>query len=134
MKKWLLSLFFFSFLSPFTLFGQAFARIYFEKKQIRTAGIVLPSPPTATGTFFYGESGKPFVGLYLLPKIPVYPTDPSSSAAMRNLLPKWTPESLPFFCRVEHDCGKRLPFSFKFRLGSVEYVDWLEGKSTWLVH
>lgn len=35
---------------------------------------------------------------------------------------------LPFFCRIEHQIGKKLPLSFKFRLGSVEYVDWLEGK------
>ncbi len=39
---------------------------------------------------------------------------------------------LPFFCRVEHNCGKKLPFAFKLRLGSVEYVDWLEGKSAWI--
>jgi hypothetical protein len=37
-------------------------------------------------------------------------------------------ENLPFFCKIEHNWGKKLPMPFKFRLGSVEYVDWLEGK------
>jgi hypothetical protein len=38
-------------------------------------------------------------------------------------------ENLPFFCKIEHNWGKKLPMPFKFRLGSVEYVDWLEGKN-----
>jgi hypothetical protein len=38
-------------------------------------------------------------------------------------------ENLPFFCKLEHNWGKKLPMPFKFRLGSVEYVDWLEGKN-----
>lgn len=41
---------------------------------------------------------------------------------------QWTSESLPFFCRIEHDLGKKTRIPFKFRLGSVEYVDWMEGK------
>ena len=44
------------------------------------------------------------------------------------LLPKWSAETLPFFCKIEHDWGKKSRLPFKFRLGSVEYVDWLEGK------
>ncbi len=43
-------------------------------------------------------------------------------------LAPWKPEDLPFFCRIEHEVGKKLPLLFKFRLGSVDYVDWLEGK------
>jgi len=42
---------------------------------------------------------------------------------------QWKVEDLPFFCRIEHQVGKKLPLLFKFRLGSVEYVDWLEGKN-----
>jgi hypothetical protein len=38
-------------------------------------------------------------------------------------------DSLPFFCKIEHNWGKKLPMPLKFRLGSVEYVDWLEGKN-----
>jgi len=44
-------------------------------------------------------------------------------------LTQWKVEDLPFFCRIEHQMGKKLPLLFKFRLGSVEYVDWLEGKN-----
>ena len=44
-------------------------------------------------------------------------------------LTQWKVEDLPFFCRIEHQLGKKLPLLFKFRLGSVEYVDWLEGKN-----
>lgn len=43
-------------------------------------------------------------------------------------LAQWKPEDLPFFCKIEHKMGKKLPVQFKFRLGSVDYVDWLEGK------
>lgn len=41
---------------------------------------------------------------------------------------KWTADELPFFCRIEHNLGKKTKVPFKFRLGSVEYVDWLEKK------
>lgn len=44
------------------------------------------------------------------------------------VLSKWTADELPFFCRIEHHLGKQTRVPFKFRLGSVEYVDWLEGK------
>lgn len=44
------------------------------------------------------------------------------------LLKKWSADDLPLFCRIEHRMGQRLPMPVKFRLGSVEYVDWLEGK------
>ena len=37
-------------------------------------------------------------------------------------------EQQPFFCRIEHQLSLKTSLPFKFRLGSVEYVDWLEGK------
>ncbi len=43
-------------------------------------------------------------------------------------LPTWRSEDLPVFCRIEHEMGKKMPLMVKFRLGSVEYVDALEGK------
>ena len=43
-------------------------------------------------------------------------------------LPRWSAEELPFFCKIEHDWGLKSRVPIKFRLGSVEYVDWLEGK------
>ena len=42
--------------------------------------------------------------------------------------PKWSAESLPFFCKIEHNWAKTNHIPVKFRLGSVEYVDRLEGK------
>jgi hypothetical protein len=44
-------------------------------------------------------------------------------------LPNWSAEDLPFFCKIEHKWAKKARIPLKFRLGSVEYVDWLEGKS-----
>lgn len=32
------------------------------------------------------------------------------------------------FCRLEHQLAQKIRVPFKFRLGSVQYVDWLEGK------
>lgn len=51
-----------------------------------------------------------------------------SQPASIVFLPKWSAESLPFFCRIEHQWGHQQRIPLKFRLGSVEYVDWLEGK------
>jgi len=48
----------------------------------------------------------------------------SPALAMR----RWSAEDLPFFCRIEHNLGLKTQVPIKFRLGSVEYVDWLEGK------
>jgi hypothetical protein len=43
-------------------------------------------------------------------------------------IPRWSAETLPFFCRIEHQWSRKHRIPLKFRLGSVEYVDWLEGK------
>lgn len=43
-------------------------------------------------------------------------------------LPRWSAADLPVFCRIEHEIARKIPVMVKFRLGSVEYVDWLEGK------
>jgi hypothetical protein len=44
-------------------------------------------------------------------------------------LPSFSENELPFFCKMEHKWAKKMPVAVKFRLGSVEYVDWLEGKN-----
>jgi hypothetical protein len=49
-------------------------------------------------------------------------------AASILFLPKWSADQLPFFCRIEHQWAQQHRIPLKFRLGSVEYVDWLEGK------
>lgn len=53
---------------------------------------------------------------------------PNSAA----LPPRWNREQLPFFCRIEYQWAKSNKIPVKFRLGSVEYVDWLEGKSNYI--
>lgn len=44
--------------------------------------------------------------------------------------PAWSETCLPFFCRIEHRWAKTNRIPLKFRLGSVDYVDWLEGKGS----
>lgn len=39
-----------------------------------------------------------------------------------------SPAPRAFFCRLEHQLAQKIQVPFKFRLGSVQYVDWLEGK------
>lgn len=61
------------------------------------------------------------------------PTQPATAFSPPNnlskvFLPRWSAADLPVFCRIEHEIGVHLPVMVKFRLGSVEYVDWLEGK------
>ena len=51
-----------------------------------------------------------------------------SPTAHPIFLPEWRSVDLPIFCRIEHEMGKKMPLMVKFRLGSVEYVDALEGK------
>ncbi|MBL7814526.1 MAG: hypothetical protein JNL70_05935 [Saprospiraceae bacterium] len=38
-------------------------------------------------------------------------------------------ETLPFFCKIEYKIGLNKKLPLKFRLGDVQYVDELEGKS-----
>ncbi|HRI61303.1 MAG TPA: hypothetical protein PK228_16295, partial [Saprospiraceae bacterium] len=60
--------------------------------------------------------------------------NPQSQLPNQPFLPRWSAECLPFFCRIEHDFAKKSTVPFKFRLGSVDYVDWLEGKSDYWDH
>jgi hypothetical protein len=68
-----------------------------------------------------GEAEKSSTSLWPMP-----PT--ATSPASVVFLPRWTAETLPFFCRIEHQWARQSRIPLKFRLGSVEYVDWLEGK------
>jgi hypothetical protein len=55
---------------------------------------------------------------------------PNTTPQRAVFLPRWSAATLPFFCKIEYDWAKnksRVPI--KFRLGSVEYVDWMEGKN-----
>lgn len=52
-----------------------------------------------------------------------------SSKPAYPLLPQWTPADLPLFCKIEYHLDKVLPIPIRFRLGSVDYVNWLEQKT-----
>ena len=41
---------------------------------------------------------------------------------------EWKSSELPIFCRAEHLIQKQSGIAFRFRLGSVDYVNALEGK------
>lgn len=58
--------------------------------------------------------------------LPGYPE--ALKAQPSVMLKKWSADDLPFFCKIEHKMGKNMSLPLKFRLGSVEYVDALEGK------
>jgi hypothetical protein len=72
------------------------------------------------GSIGYLESKKPMLPDFSPKKSPTFA--PALSP------PCWSADDLPFFCRIEHDLGKKTQVPVKFRLGSVDYVDWLEGK------
>ncbi len=53
---------------------------------------------------------------------------PKSDMWKVNKIPENLTVSTAFFCRIEDAIAKRNKVNFKFRLGSVQYVDALEGK------
>jgi len=80
-----------------------------------TAAIYQKAPVSTGRSFFFQKQ-------FIRPiDAPIYTMSPI-------FLPQWSAETLPFFCKIEHNWGKKSRIPLKFRLGSVEYVDWLEGK------
>jgi hypothetical protein len=71
------------------------------------------------------EESRVTSGGRLLPPISTYKLLPDGPPPLHI---RWSAEDLPVFCKIEQEAGKKLPVMVKFRLGSVEYVDWLEGK------
>ncbi|MCC7467439.1 MAG: hypothetical protein IT261_14255 [Saprospiraceae bacterium] len=88
----------------------------FEKKKPHSAPII--TSPTWKRV---GETEKSSTSLWPIPPA-------AASPASVVFLPSWRAETLPFFCRIEHQWARQYNIPLKFRLGSVEYVDWLEGK------
>jgi hypothetical protein len=46
----------------------------------------------------------------------------------------FSPNKLPFFCKMEYKMGVEKQYPIKFRLGNVQYVDELEGKKNGNLH
>jgi hypothetical protein len=112
-KDWMLCLLAFAW--PFGLSGQA--------AQPFSAGKTLAQLREAV----FSEARPAF--LSAPPQRPHLFRQPVSTARPSPTLPRWSADDLPFFCKIEHNWAKKLPILLKFRLGSVEYVDWLEGKN-----
>lgn len=75
-----------------------------------------------------GVSSRALPGMTWKPALPAQFTPPPKIRPV-VLLPDNSADKLPFFCRLEHcQSTSRGGIPVKFRLGSVEYVDWLEGK------
>lgn len=56
---------------------------------------------------------------------------PDNKTFPTNLLPgNFSTNHLGFFCRQELRLESITKIPFKFRLGNVQYCDWLEGKKT----
>lgn len=89
-------------------------------------GLRCPPPQPPKGAQFWLTVKAPlFARLDWLPLWGLGDKQPQSCV----VLPRWSAAEMPLFCKIEHQIGRRLPMPFKFRLGSVEYVDWLEGKA-----
>jgi hypothetical protein len=52
----------------------------------------------------------------------------AAPAPYRN---RYSVASLPFFCKLEVHLERAVKIPIKFRLGDVQYVDRLEGKTAW---
>lgn len=101
------------------LSGQSFS----NGKSLHELNRELLHPSGITNSLFSGS-----LQVNLQQKTLISPALSKPSLPGPVFLPRWSAECLPFFCRIEHDFAQKSAVNFKFRLGSVDYVDWLEGK------
>ena len=66
--------------------------------------------------------------LHAVPPRAPYTEVPHPSFTTVQFIGKEIVQHLPFFCGAELLIEKRLKVPFRFRLGSVQQTDWLEGK------
>ncbi len=86
--------------------GAAFSRLTFATSSLKWQGKLSPQRPLFTGWLKEPFPFRPLQSVLLRPQ---------------NRLPQ------PFFCKIEDQLSRKIDTAFKFRLGSVQYVDWLEG-------
>ena len=110
----------------YTACGQSFSE---GKNLLQLEKAVFPAMHTmnATAPFFIEMNNVRTIPTPAkLVRVPL--PNPQSQIQNPRLMPRWSAETLPFFCRIEHDFAQKSAVPFKFRLVSVEYVDWLAGK------
>lgn len=77
-------------------------------------------PPVPTNYYFpKKQAGKPFQPIATLQSIPLN---------LASVPANFYAQQLGYFCKKEIKFEKATKIPFKFRLGSVEQCDWLEGK------
>ncbi len=76
-----------------------------------------------TGKTVFKKAATPIIPLAATPAVVVQTISPSMLIS-----PGFYTDNLPFFCRQEYKFEKATKINLKFRLGSVQYVDYLEGK------
>ena len=114
MVKWLVFFCFFcNALQAQSTDFQAYGKSIAELRQMLYSS---PAPPANKSTLLF------------IPVLPACSKPAETPLFFSPGLAHWKIDDLPFFCKIEHQMGKKLPVQFKFRLGSVDYVDWLEGK------
>ena len=90
--------------------------LYFESKfgHVFSKSVLLPSPT------FVSDS------LYRLPLQSLMHTTLNKDAPNQNFS---TQSPTPFFCKIELQIEKAAKIPFKFRIGDIRYVDYLENKT-----
>ncbi len=115
----------FILLCPVFAFAQPTARLSLFGKNLHQLR-QLAAPETAP--FFFLEKHRTTVFLKNWPTENAIPV--ANFFKKTALPPAFCAAELAFFCRLELKMDKVLRTPVRFRLGSQEYVDWLEGKSS----
>jgi hypothetical protein len=86
----------------------------------KSIGLTVSHPPIPPQ--YFGVLKKPLLG------VPRHTPNSLSLPRPVALPVVFSVDKLPFFCKIEHKINVQQALPVKFRLGSVEYVDKLQGK------
>jgi hypothetical protein len=98
------------------------------KVNIRVFGIVLLMGISAS---IYGQEIEYITDFRILPKLVIHKNLANADSLKINFALKtrtFNVNSLPFFCKIEHKMSAKARIPVRFRLGSLDYVNKLEGK------